>query len=488
SFDAGILSVQMNENATQVFISLNDANFNNDPNWYHHFEYAAEKERGLDHQEDLFSPGVFILTLREGEQIGIIVSTEIPAEKNAFALFDQEMQRRHSLVAPAKDAVVKQLLLAADQFIVQRDHDLKTVIAGYHWFTDWSRDTMIALPGLCLVTGRFNDAKKILLAFAKNESKGMLPNRFQDRGMAPEYNNADGTLWYFIAIHQYLLAGGDKKFVLQELLPVLTSIINWHYKGTRYHIHVSEDHLLFAGEPGVQLTWMDAKVDDWVLTPRIGKAVEINALWYNALRIYTQLLKLKGENKEAKRFRKKAKQTKKQFIKAFWSDELNYLYDVVRDDHNDRSLRPNQLFALGLPFQLVKGKKAKLILKAVQEHLVTPLGLRSLSPDDTDYSGMYEGNIVQRDSAYHQGTVWSWLTGIYIDALFKIYGKGARTEALNTIDQLIQHLNEGGIGSVSEIFDGDAPHLPRGCIAQAWSVSELLRVIAEYDLFSANHK
>ncbi|HUM47765.1 MAG TPA: amylo-alpha-1,6-glucosidase [Chitinophagales bacterium] len=343
---------------------------------------------------------------------------------------------------------------------------------------------MIALPGRRLERGRLNDSKKILQAFANSTSEGMLPNRFQDRGLEPEYNNADGTLWYFIAIHQYLLAGGDKKFVFKELLPVLTGIIDWHYKGTRYHIHVSEDHLLFAGEPGVQLTWMDAKVNDWVVTPRIGKAVEINALWYNALRIYAGLLKLSSEKKEAKHFRNKAKQTKKQFVKLFWNDELNYLYDVVNDDHNDSSLRPNQLFALGLPYPLVKGRKAKLVLKAVQEHLVTPFGLRSLSPDDAGYSGMYEGNIVQRDGAYHQGTVWSWLTGIYIDVLFKIHGKSAKDEALNSIQQLIQHLNEAGIGSVSEIFDGDAPHLPRGCIAQAWSVAELLRVIHQYDLFS----
>lgn len=491
SFESGMLSLKMNADSPEIFIHLNECSFNHAPDWYRHFEYAAEKERGQDYREDLFSPGTFSITLTEGQKITVLISTAPTEGRNANELLEKEMHRRHSITASAKGIeVMQQLLLAADQFVVQRDEDLKTIIAGYHWFTDWSRDTMIALTGLCLITDRLKDAKKILLSFAKNISNGMLPNRFQDHHLPPEYNTADGTLWYFIAINNYLEAGGSKKFVLNEMLPVLTEIIEWHFKGTRFNIHVADDQLLFAGEAGTQLTWMDAKVNDWVVTPRIGKAVEINALWYNALRIYARLLKLNGNKELSERFRKKAKFTKKKFIEIFWNEELLYLYDVVNDDIKDASLRPNQLLALGLSYPLIKGKKAKKILDVVKEKLLTPFGLRSLSPDDENYKGTYDGNIVQRDDAYHQGTVWSWLIGPYIDALFHCYGKAAKPEAQQAIHQLLLHLNNAGIGSISEIFDGDAPHKPRGCIAQAWSVAELLRVIRQYRLydFKSNHE
>ena len=342
---------------------------------------------------------------------------------------------------------------------------------------------MISLPGLCLTRNLLDDAKKMLLAFAKNVSQGMLPNRFLDGGKPPEYNNVDGTLWYFIAIQKYLEAGGSEKFVLRQILPVLKEVMEWHYKGTRYGIHVTEDHLLYAGEAGVQLTWMDARVYEWVVTPRTGKAVEINALWYNAHRIFAKLLKLNGDIQEAKSFKLKARQIRQQFLIAFWNEELGYLNDVVNEEEKDSSLRPNQLFALGLCFPLIKGKQARSVLQIVQEKLLTPYGLRSLAPDDANYKGTYAGNIEQRDGAYHQGTVWSWLIGPYIDALFNNYDKkSASIMAQQAISPLVIHLNDAGIGSISEIFDGDAPHAPRGCIAQAWSVGELLRVIRQYKL------
>jgi len=343
---------------------------------------------------------------------------------------------------------------------------------------------MISLPGLCLSTGRFEDARKILAAFAKVVSQGMLPNRFQDNNEPPEYNNVDGTLWYFIAIYKYLLATGDIDFVLAEMLPVLKDIINWHFKGTRYNIHVTEDGLLYAGEKGQQLTWMDARIGDWVVTPRMGKPVEIQALWYNVLCIYSELLTLNKEEGDAAAFSLKAGKIKDSFNQLYWYEEGNYLYDVI-DEHNkpDASIRPNQLFAISLPFMLIDDQvKASAILHIVTQHLYTPVGLRSLSPQDSSYTGVYDGNPYKRDSSYHQGTVWSWLLGPYIDALMKIPGSVQKAEIV--IDNFAYHLQEAGIGSISEIFDGDAPHFPRGCIAQAWGVAELMRVIREHKLYN----
>lgn len=484
TFRNGIFQSQPYTDNPQIFISAPGSSFIHQPNWYNHFEYIAEKERGLGHREDLFTYGSFRIALSQGEKCCLILSTENPEQKNGEELFEEEKKRRQLLFKKVPDEGLTRILaLAADQFIVARNEDLKTIIAGYHWFTDWSRDTMIALNGLCLCTGRFKDAKKILEAFAKSVSEGMLPNRFQDRGLDPEYNSADGTLWYFVAVYHYLKMSGDKKFVLREILPVLKEIIAWHYKGTRYQIHVDDDGLLFAGEPGFQLTWMDAKVGDWVVTPRIGKAVEINALWYNALRIYAELLKLNNEKKEAKDFREKAKEVKKQFIRLFWNEDLGYLYDVVNGGEKDSSLRPNQLFALGICFPLIEDEKAKSILNIIKEKLYTPVGLRSLSPDHPDYKGEYSGNPRERDGAYHQGSVWSWLLGPYVDAIMRRGDKGAKKEARQVINSMVDHLNEAGIGSISEIFDGDEPYSPAGCIAQAWSVGELLRVIIEYGLF-----
>ena len=483
SFDDGIFNVTIYENTPEIFICFPNSVFIQRPLWYNHLNYQQEKERGFDFREDLFSYGTFQIPLQKGQTIAILISTESPSAKSIPTLFHKEKSRRQSIVKGKKsNPVVKLLKLAADQFIVRRGTNLKTVIAGYHWFTDWSRDTMIAMNGLCLATGRLNDAKKILAAFAESESEGMLPNRFMEHGTEAEYNNADGTLWYFIAVHNYLVEGGDKKFILEKILPVLKNIIEWHYKGTRYNIHVDEDGLLSAGEPGVQLTWMDAKVGDWVVTPRIGKPVEINALWYNTLRIYAELLKMNGNKKEAKLFRANARSVKIRFIELFWNDALHYLYDVINGNDKDDSLRPNQLFALGLPFPLIKGKNAISILKVVREKLYTPVGLRSLSVDHPDYKGHYGGDAFHRDGAYHQGTVWSWLLGIYVDAIMFAGTRAAKKEVTEVIENFKFHLNEAGIGTVSEIFDGDAPHFPNGCIAQAWSVGELLRIIVKYEL------
>jgi predicted glycogen debranching enzyme len=346
---------------------------------------------------------------------------------------------------------------------------------------------MISLPGLALSTGRFEDAKKILAAFAQSVSMGMLPNRFQEKE-PPEYNNVDGTLWYFIAVYKYLQATGDKKFVLNEILPVLKDIIDWHFKGTRYNIHADEDGLLYAGEIGQQLTWMDARIGTWVVTPRMGKPVEIQALWYNVLKIFSELLRMgrgaKSDLNLADKFESKAAKAKESFDKLFWYEEGKYLYDVIDETGTpDSTLRPNQLFAISLPFALLEGEKAEAVLKIITEKLYTPVGLRSLPAEDIHYVHHYGGDQWHRDSSYHEGTVWSWLLGAYVVASMKLNAKSGKLKAKKIVDDFKYHLNEGCIGSVSEIFDADAPHHPRGCVAQAWGVAEVLRVMKEYGLY-----
>jgi len=344
---------------------------------------------------------------------------------------------------------------------------------------------MISLPGLCLETGRYEDARKIIAVFAQSVSEGMLPNRFQDNNQPPEYNNVDGTLWYFNAVFSYLKKTHDRKFILDDILPVLKNIIDWHFNGTRYHIHVDSDGLLYAGEPGQQLTWMDARIGNWVVTPRMGKPVEIEALWFNALKIFEELLRMNGETDRANEIAGKAEHAKKSFDQKFWSPAGGYLADVIDPDGKpDYSIRPNQVFALSLPFHLTDGKKGRSVMNILRSKLYTPVGLRSLSAEDPEYKGHYGGNTFLRDSAYHQGTVWSWLLGAYIDAGMKNEGESFKSEAVKVIVQFASHLNEGCIGTVSEIFDGDAPHHPRGCVAQAWSVAEILRVIKVYSLLT----
>lgn len=486
-FENGIFRNQPNENAPNIFISVPNSAYKHQPSWFNKFNYAVEIYRGQDFEEDLFNHGRISVELKQGDSLGIIISTDHPAGRDAHELFDKESLRRKLLLSnqPA-DETFRQLTLAADQFIVRRGEDLKTVIAGYYWFTDWGRDTMISLPGLTLSTGRYEDAKKIIAAFANSVSMGMLPNRFQDNNEPPEYNNVDGTLWYFIAVYKYLQATGDKDFVLQQVLPVLKDIIDWHYKGTRYNIHVTEDGLLYAGEKGYQLTWMDARIGDWVVTPRMGKPVEIQALWYNVLKIFAELLDLNGQNSDANIVNISAEKVKQSFAEQFWYKEGNYLYDVIDENGKpDATLRPNQLFALSLPYALIEKDKAKAILKIVIEKLYTPVGLKSLAPDDMHYVGVYGGDAFKRDSSYHEGTVWSWLLGPFVDAVMKIGGKKAKSKAAMIIENFKYHLNEGCIGSVSEIMDADGDHHPRGCIAQAWGVAEVLRVIQDHQLYDS---
>ena len=451
--------------------------------WFRNFQYAVEQERGLDFAEDLFSPCAFNFDLTASSKVSIIASTNRCNVRKADACRKAELDRRSLLSRkPARaeaNQLVDTLIAASDQFIVARER-CKTVIAGYHWFSDWGRDTMTALPGLALATGHPEIARSILAEFASHVDRGMLPNRFPDAGEIPEYNTVDATLWFFEAVRSLLQYTNDFEFVRANLYAVLTDIIDWHVKGTRYQIHVDDDGLLYSGEPGVQLTWMDVKVGDWVVTPRHGKPAEIQALWYNALRVMERLAAKFKDAKAKKKYAAMADKARASFNKVFWNEEAGCLYDVVNGDARDGSIRPNQILAISLTNSMVAPKRAKSILGVVERELLTPRGLRTLSPRDSNYIGRYEGDPSSRDGAYHQGTVWPWLMGPFLTAYVKTFGKKAgQGFAAEWLSDFQDHLNEASLGQVSEIFDGDAPHTPRGCVAQAWSVAELLRVASE---------
>ena len=459
--------------------------------WYYNFEYIGEQKRGLDFREDLCSPCELTFTINKvgTEQCSVPTKAFVIASDTRETVPDttgavvRDLSR--SLcdinVAPRNDTynVTETLFHSADSFIITTKDGFRSIIAGYHWFTDWGRDSMISLPGLTLITSRFDDAKEILLTFAKFCDKGIIPNRFPDYSSQPDYNTADASLWFINAVYQYCIQTNDVKTLKESFYPILCSIIENYKKGTKYNIHLDADNLIYQGEAGVQLTWMDAKIGDWVITPRTGKNVEINALWFNGLKAMAFFAEKIGRQDDAQKFESMSLETKKSFNEIFWNDRLGCLYDTVDGFFNDDSIRPNQIFAISLPFTMLSTEKEKSVLKVVEKHLLTPCGLRSLSPEHKNYIGQYNGNQTSRDIAYHQGTVWSWLIGPYVDAYLKIYGddKQIKEELLKKFEPLIRHIFEdGGIGSVSELFDGDTPHQPGGCIAHAWSVAELLRV------------
>jgi predicted glycogen debranching enzyme len=472
-------------------VSSDAGRFEHDFAWYWGFHHRAEAARGLDTREDLFRPGRFVVTLAPGESVTLTLSaeTESPSAVQALAA---ERSRQHRLVNGSvrgrTPEWVDQLRLAADQFIVTRTVAMSrghTVIAGYPWFSDWGRDTMIALPGLTLATRRFDIAASILRTFAAHLSRGMLPNRFPDAGEAPEYNTVDATLWYFHALDQYVTQSGDGSLV-RELFPALIEVIDWHIKGTRYGIRMTEDGLITAGEPGVQLTWMDARVGDWVVTPRIGKPVEINALWYHALVVMVSFAKRLKDRRNAERFLRMSSLTAASFRKRFWNAAAGHLYDVIDGTEgkmdssgrrSDASHRPNQIIAVSVTPELLEPDQARAVVDACARELWTPVGLRSLAPTDRSYVPRYRGGPRERDGAYHQGTVWSWLLGPFALAHHHVYRDAAA--ALRFLDGVAGHLREACIGSVSEIFDGEAPHQREGCYAQAWSVAEVLRAYLE---------
>jgi predicted glycogen debranching enzyme len=480
----GMTTVTPYQGLPSLHLAHNAVELRKAGDWYRNFEYEAERERGLDFSEDLFNHSVLRFDLRLDRPALVIASTEQRDVADVAEYREGEIARRgnSALSSPLRpqDAFAKDLSAAADQYIVSRG-DQKTVIAGYHWFSDWGRDTMIALPGLTLPTGKHEVARSILRTFAKHVDQGMLPNRFPDAGETPEYNTVDATLWFFEASRAYLAYTGDLEFVRNELYPVFADIIAWHARGTRFGIKADESGLLSSGEPGVQLTWMDAKVGDWVVTPRRGKPVEIQALWYNALCIMEDLAGKVGDEPSQKRYRNMAAVARWSFNRLFWNEESNCLYDVVNGETVDPSIRPNQIFAASLTHSMLSRDHARAVVGKVQEHLLTPYGLRSLAPSDPHYRGRYGGGTAERDGAYHQGTVWPWLIGPFVTAYIKVNGGSelARRQAAEWLAPLRDHLADGGLGQISEIFDADAPHRPCGCMAQAWSVAEVLRAYVE---------
>jgi len=455
--------------------------------WYYGFTYPEERARGLDYIEDLYSPGEAEWTLCAGQSLDLSAWVNGPPDIVPAEAIEAERARRAAIADAAGDTddVARTLFLAADQFVVERSIEGRTarsVIAGYPWFTDWGRDTMIALPGLLLTTGRHADARSVLVAYAESMHHGLIPNMFPDQSNEAAYNTVDATLWFFSSARAYYDATGDLDLFRDLLLGRFKESLAAHIEGTDFRIKMDEDGLIEAGDETTQLTWMDAKISDWVVTPRHGKPVEINALWYSALRI-TEFFARKLDE-DPRPYATLARRVKDGFVATFWSEELGYLYDCVRGTHRDASLRPNQVIALALPYSALSLSQERSILRAVTENLLTPCGLRTLAQSDSAYRGRYEGDQWSRDGAYHQGTVWPWPLGAYLTAYLIHAGRSdeARKWVRELIDPLIRHLGQAGLGSVSEIFDGDAPHYARGCPAQAWSVAELLRVWVQFGL------
>lgn len=471
------LKLTMHDDATPFYLLSNRAVFFPQMDWYEDFFLTVEEYRGQpDVQEDHVYAALIRVVLRPEETVTLVASTEPDPELDGGQAYSVRQKHEADLLAQANlPDELSQLVLAADQFVVARptaaDENGRSIIAGYHWFSDWGRDTMIALPGLTLTTNREDVAASILRTYAQFVDQGMLPNRFPDEGETPEYNTVDATLWYFEAIRSYYEKTQDKA-LLTDLFPVLHGIVKAHIEGTRYNIHVDpSDGLLYAGEPDVQLTWMDAKVDDWVVTPRMGKAVEINALWYNAL---NTMLRFGAILKQDTAVYASQIAALKEGFQRFWYPKMGYCYDVLDGpDGHDGSLRPNQLFAVSLPVSPLTVAQQRSVFDACSRHLLTAHGVRTLSPDDEAYKGHYGGDRYKRDGAYHQGTAWSWLLGPFVIAHLKLYHDPKTARSF--LEPLMHHLNDHGVGSISEIFDGDAPFLPRGCIAQAWGVAELLR-------------
>lgn len=484
--DSGLRVVAF-DGAVPLYVLSNGGEAVTRSTWYRGYFLAMEAYRGLDCEDDHLYAGRFDAELRLGESLSVIATTDRDVSLNAERAYSRRQGYERELldrsevlngsacglqVAPDWES---HLIVAADQFIVRRstpdDHDGRTIIAGYPWFGDWGRDTMISLPGLTLVTGRHDVAERILRTFGRFVDRGMVPNRFAGDGAMPEYNTADATLWYVEALRAYLAATGDDDLI-RDLFPVLADIIDWHERGTRFNIGMDpDDGLLYAGERGVQVTWMDAKVDDWVVTPRIGKPVEVNALWYNGLRVIADFARQLGEAPD--HYEDRADDVQRGFGR-FWNKEAGFCYDVLDGpEGDDPALRPNQLLGVSLPHSPLSEEQQRAVVDVCSRHLLTSHGLRSLAPGEPGYAGRYGGSHRERDAAYHQGTAWAWLIGPFVTAHLRVHGDPV--QACSFLRPFAHHLRDHGVGSVSEVFDGTPPFTPRGCIAQAWSVAEVLR-------------
>jgi len=460
-----------------------DGKFGALPDWWYSFHYRQEAHRGQEAHEDLYCPGTFTYVLDDGLSCCLTAALDEPVSFDFDATLQRRTERRAELaaaVATGADETARSLAAVSDVFVVRRSFpnaaSSTSILAGFPWFADWGRDTFVSLPGLLLATGRFSRARKVFKTFARHLSNGMIPNRFDDRGASPHYNSIDASLWFIIAAERYIQAGGDISFWKDTLLAVCDTILKAYRKGTSFDIHADADGLLTGGSNKTQLTWMDAALGTETVTSRYGKAVEINALWYSAHRIMAQ--RCGGADESLGRhYADLADIIAPAFERVFWNDKDQCLYDCVSDELTDASIRPNQIFAVSLPHSPLGPDKQRAVVETVRRHLLTPRGLRTLSPDDPRYKGRYEGSPELRDRAYHQGTVWAWLAGAFIEAYLKVNAgdREAVEQAGRWLGQFDEHLSEAGMGYISEIFDGDQPHRPRGCIAQAWSMAEVLR-------------
>jgi glycogen debranching enzyme len=500
----------------ELLLKCSAATFIKDRQWWFNFVYRKDRERGQAFTEDLWTPGFFkcridsprriVLTARLAdctERIAKKAETQ-PCDSGYVDKLKKELWRHQEGLKRKAGAVKSEmkspiagfrlnnsnldtensrlfetLCLAADAFVTERQTQTNpgtTVIAGYPWFADWGRDAFISLPGLLLATGRFEEAKSVLTTFAAAADMGMIPNCFDDRSKTAHFNSVDASLWFISAAFQYLEVSGDLETFAKQLLPTIQWILDSYQRGTRFGIHADSDGLITAGDERTQLTWMDAKCDGVTFTPRFGKAVEVNALWYNSL---MQIKNLEFENDDSEHYESMADEVRASFCKLFWNEDKKYLNDCILPDGSvDDSLRPNQIFAVSLKFSPLPPEQQKSVVNAVQSQLLTPYGLRTLDPQAENYKGKYEGSLYDRDSAYHQGTVWPYLIGAFVEAYLKIndFSPASKTKAAGFILPLLGHLTEtGGLGSISEIFDGDDPQKPKGCFAQAWSVAEIIR-------------
>ena len=491
----GLLIRHDSPDSCQLLLNCPDAIFEEDAQWWFNFQYRADKERGQGFAEDLFCPGVFRChidsptTLVFWANLSSDYKPDRPATAGKFVLPDIEQVIRqlaahhNEVIAPAKhDKTLDTLYLAADQFIAKRvinNTQRTTILAGFPWFADWGRDAFISLPGLLLAARRFDEAKSVLVTFAGAASGGMIPSRFDDYSNVAHFNSVDASLWFINAAFAYLKASGDRRTFHEELLPVVISIINSYQHGTQFGIHADSDGLITAGDANTQLTWMDAKYEGVAFTPRYGKPVEVNALWYNALMLLSQYLATDTNDSQfLNTVRARVEIVRENFCKIFWNQSWGWLNDsILPDGTADATLRPNQIFAVSLPFSPLPIARQKAVVAIVEEKLLTPFGLRTLSPDDNRYYGTYAGPQSERDRAYHQGTVWPYLIGPFVEAYLKVNGSNGKTKkaAARFIEPLLTHLvGDGCIGNICEIFDGDPPQRPKGCFAQAWSVAELI--------------
>ncbi len=487
----------------RMTVNAKESSFTDDGGSAREIFYARDSDRGYESRGVLWSPGYFAVPLSAHEPVTLIASTEewrIISALDPEAAYKTECDRRVRLLRladrRARHGPAAELVLAADQFIMTpagrvreaararaAGDELRSVIAGYHWFTDWGRDTMISLEGLTLTTGRHSEAAWILRTFAHYVKNGLIPNMFPEGQNEGLYHTADATLWFFQALHRYVTKTDDRE-TLVALLPTLHSIVEHHIAGTKFGIGVDpKDGLLREGQEGYQLTWMDAKVGDWVVTPRRGKAVEINALWYNALCLLEQWFRQHNDLPNSERMREQARRARESFNQRFWNPATNCLFDLVDGEHgDDPAIRPNQVLSISLTFPILDESRWAPVMAVVQEKLLAPVGLRTLSRENSDYKAKYFGDLRSRDAAYHQGTVWAWLIGPFIDAWLKLNPEKVH-EARQFLCGFVPHLSEGCIGSISEVFDAESPFTERGCIAQAWSVAEVLRcfVLTELD-------